>query len=295
MYSVNVQFVHGFCYKINYSIIRLDGMSLKIYKGLREIASSYECFLIDLWGVVHNGQELLPGVANCIYQLQQARKKIVFLTNSPRPGNILEKLLDDMGLLLEQGNMVYSSGDACIEVLKEKWNGKTCFFLGDAGLHDCLRQEIPGSLTDTLDSADYILLSGLPGATSYVLSEGLLRGLPLICANPDKSAIHGTTKVACPGSVAEEYESKGGKVYYIGKPHTPIYIQALHHLGNPNTEKVLAIGDGLFTDILGATRMGLDVVFIQSGLHQELPADHFQKTLKTHKLRPTYILERLNW
>ncbi len=270
-------------------------MTLKIYSGLKEIAPPYEYFLIDLWGVVHNGEHLLPGVKDCLEHLQDIHKKILFLTNSPRPGYVLEQHLEEIGLSLTQGNHVYSSGDACIAALKEKWGDQPYYFLGEEIFHASIIKALPGPMTKSIEDAKYILITSLPGTTPYVLEEGLRHQLPLVCANPDKSAIHGTTAIACPGSVADEYEKKGGKVYYYGKPYSPIYEQALKALGSPDKKKVLAIGDGLFTDIQGATQMGLDCVFVQSGIHHALSLEHVKKLCTTHPLKPTYLLERLSW
>ncbi|MEI8320700.1 MAG: TIGR01459 family HAD-type hydrolase [Alphaproteobacteria bacterium] len=269
-------------------------MSLKIYTGLREFYSKYDYFLIDLWGVVHNGHNLLPGVDMCISNLKAHKKNILFLTNSPRPGYVLEAHLKELGLPLD-GPRVYSSGDSCLQALKENWAHKSCYFLGDPVFHESIVKAIPGPVVTSIEKADYVLMTGIPGTTAYVIEESLKLGLPLICANPDKSAIHGTTQVMCPGTVADDYEKQGGKVYYFGKPYPSIYEQALKNLGPPPKDKVLAIGDGLFTDILGATGVGIDCVFIQAGLYHSLSLESIEKICKDNQMMPTYGLERLNW
>ncbi len=273
-------------------------MTLKVCNSLSEIASSYEYFLIDLWGVVHDGYTPFPGVIESLEALRHHKKKILFITNSPRPGNVLTSMLDSMEIHKELYDFIYSSGDAVIDGLNTGDNPlkeKPYYFLGDDPLHASLIDELPAERTFDLEKAHYVLLSSLTPTTSFVLEEALKMDIPLLCANPDMVVIHKKIPLPCPGSAAKQYEDLGGTVFYYGKPYPPIYEASLKRLGNPPMDKVLAIGDGLGTDIQGANTMGIDSVLIQGGIHHSLSLDALEKKCQKETRHPTYVMSQFIW
>ncbi|UNM05931.1 MAG: TIGR01459 family HAD-type hydrolase [Holosporaceae bacterium] len=263
------------------------------------IHTPYTHFLLDMWGVVHDGCNALPGAIHCLENLRAHDKKILFISNSSRPGHNLEQLMNGMGI--ERGthyDHIHSSGDAVIDGLNDPENdfsGKDYYYLGDDTHAHPLLEHISGKRTLNLEQADYILFTALVPTTDMVLEEALRLNKTLICANPDVVAIHGGKTGHCPGLAAQKYEKNGGIVIYYGKPYPPIYESSLKKLGNPPKEKVLAVGDGMHTDIKGANTMGLDVVLIHSGIHRDESRQSLEKTLKTQDINPTFIMDRFMW
>jgi HAD superfamily hydrolase (TIGR01459 family) len=269
------------------------------YDHFRDIASKYSHFLLDMWGVVHNGVEALPGAIDCLENLKLDHKHILFLTNSSRPNEDLAQLISKMGI--HQGvhyDYIHSSGDAVLEGLHNANNdfaGKKYYYLGDTVHGHPLLPLVPGQQVSSLEEADYVLFTALTPLTDVVLEEALKLDLPLLCSNPDVVAIHGNNLSYCPGLAAQKYEKKGGIVIYYGKPYPPIYESALKKLGAPSLKEVLAVGDGLHTDIQGANTMKIDSVFVHSGIHREDSLPHLQEKFQNKNIHPTYILPRFIW
>ena len=273
-------------------------MALKICNSLSEIASKYEYFLIDLWGVVHDGYTAFPGVVECLEELRHHKKKILFITNSPRPRGVLASMLDSMGIHKGLYDFIYSSGDAVIDGLNGADNplkGKPYYFLGDDPLHASLIEGLPAERTFDLEKAHYVLLSSLTPTSSFVLEEALRMDIPLLCANPDMVVIHKKIPLPCPGSAAKQYEDQGGTVFYYGKPYPPIYEASLKRLGTPSLDQVLAIGDGLGTDIQGANTMEIDSVLIQGGIHHSLSLEALERKCRDENRHPTYVMSQFIW
>lgn len=268
------------------------------HQSISQVQSAYTHFLLDMWGVVHDGCNALPGAIDCLEQLRDHDKKILFISNSSRPGSVLEKLMNTMGI--HRGihyDHIYSSGDAVIDGMNHPQNPlyrKAYYYLGDDREHP-VAQQIQGEDVKALEDADYILFTALTPTTDMVLEEGLRTQKTLVCANPDVLAIHGGQIGYCPGLAAQKYEEQGGEVIYYGKPHPPIYEAALKKLGNPPQNKVLAVGDGMHTDIKGANTMGLDSVLIHSGIHHEYSWEALCAELKRQQIIPTFVTDRFVW
>ncbi|MFN7662484.1 MAG: TIGR01459 family HAD-type hydrolase [Alphaproteobacteria bacterium] len=265
----------------------------------RHIANAYSHFLIDMWGVVHNGVESLPGALDCLENLKAHDKTILFITNSSRPAADLAHLVSGMGIHPGRHyDYIHSSGDAVIEglqTLHPDLKGKPYYYLGDTVHGHPLLPFVSGDSTPNLDQAAYILFTALTPFTDMVLEEALKLNLPLICANPDVVAIHGKNLSYCPGLAAQKYEKQGGNVIYYGKPYPPIYESALKKMGSPSLKNVVAVGDGLHTDIQGAQTMKIDSVLIHGGIHQGDSLEILQKKFQTENIYPHYILPRFCW
>lgn len=246
--------------------------------GISALVDNYDAVVIDLWGVIHDGVNLYPGVADCLQRLTDQRKPYAMLSNAPRRAVAIARGMDRMGLPAALYPHIMSSGEATWRGLKDRreaWFdgvGDRCFHIGperDANLFDQTSLVRVGSVAD----ADFILNTGPweDGETIADYEHQLVAGtegkLKMICANPDLEVIRGGRRIICAGALAQRYEELGGDVLYYGKPYRPIYDSCLHLIGDPDPTRVLAIGDSLRTDIAGATDMGMDSILVLGGIH----------------------------
>ncbi len=252
--------------------------------GIAELVSDYDGFVLDLWGVIHDGVSLYPGAADVLGRLAEADKRMVMLTNAPRRAWAVSEQLARMGVPEELCRPVVSSGEATWHELNSRsdpqadpWYagiGGRCYHIGperDENLFDGLDIE----RVDALDAADMILNTGPWRDDERVedyedrLSDGARRGVPMICANPDLQVIRGGKRVICAGALAQRYEALGGSVRYLGKPHAAIYDYCFEHLGGMARGRILAIGDSLRTDLAGAAAADIDAALVVGGIHAD--------------------------
>ncbi|NWG91800.1 MAG: TIGR01459 family HAD-type hydrolase [Parvularculaceae bacterium] len=240
-------------------------------RGLSEIADRYDAVLCDAWGVIHDGVRAFPGVERALKEFRRTRGPVVILTNAPRPNAVIPPQLDRIGLSREAYDAVVTSGDATRAAIERMAPG-AAYKLGpdkDETLYKGLDIRFA-----PLEESDFIVCTGLvddarqtPDDYADLLSRAARRGLAMICANPDVVVRWGGRLVYCAGALAEAYERLGGRVVYGGKPHPPIYDLALAAIdefaGRPvDRRRVLAIGDGVKTDIAGANLNRLDALFV---------------------------------
>jgi len=244
--------------------------------GLRSIISRYDLVLCDLWGVMHNGVNAIPGANDAVIHARQAGATVMMISNAPRPGPVVAKQIEGYGVPKTAYDDVVASGDVTREELLARPGAKV-FHLGP-------QRDLPNyegldlTLVD-FDHADLIACSGpfndaddQPEQYRDLLTRAKARGLTLICANPDIVVERGDKLVWCAGALAAIYDEIGGKTIYAGKPYPQIYEIALKRAaklrGKPvDRKRVLAVGDGLRTDILGAARNSFDSLFIARGIH----------------------------
>ena len=237
----------------------------------------YRLILCDVWGVVHDGVTLYSGAENRLRQWRGEGRCVALITNAPRTAEAVEQQVARIGLPREAYDFVATSGEAGIEALKAL--GVPVGFVGTAGDRAILegRGVRIAEGEDFTDLACTGIMEGRPDPTDYLadLQRWVARDVNMHCLNPDRLVIRGGVPEACAGAVADIYASVGGRVTWYGKPHEAIYLHALHCAGDPPKEAVLAVGDGLQTDILGAARMGFDAVFVTGGIHagEPFPAD----------------------
>jgi HAD superfamily hydrolase (TIGR01459 family) len=248
--------------------------------GIGGFVKSYDAVIVDLWGVIHDGVSLYPGVSDCLQQLADTGIPFAMLTNAPRRADAIARGMDRMGLPPELWPIIMSSGEATWLGLKERREtffegvGGKCLHIGperDNGLFEGLDIE----KVDTIDDADLIVNTGPWNDGEQVadyedrLQAGVQKGIGMVCANPDMEVIRGGQRIICAGALAHRYEELGGDVLYYGKPYRPIYDSCLYRLGSPDPARVLAIGDSLKTDIAGAVNMGMDAILVTGGIHGE--------------------------
>jgi HAD superfamily hydrolase (TIGR01459 family) len=251
-----------------------------VLRGLSEVANDYDTFIVDLWGVMHDGVAAFPEAVDCLGRLKSMGGCNIILSNAPRRASEVASRNSELGISPTLVDLVMSSGEATWRHLSRRpdpWYralGGRCFHLGperDLGMRDGLEIRF----VETLGDADFILLTGAVGFEDKVadydalLAEALSRALPMVCANPDREVIRGGRREICAGAIALAYEERGGEVRYHGKPDSEIYDECLTALGIVDRRRVLALGDSLRTDIAGAVRAGIDALFVAGGIHAD--------------------------
>jgi len=250
---------------------------------LDQIAAPYDVLLCDLWGCLHNGKSLFPEAVAALQRFRARGGSVVLLTNAPRTKHAVKKRLDAMGLPDDAYDVIAASGDATQEAMLSGAAGRKLWHLGP-GKDEDLFSLIPDWLRDqppiervALGEAEGIICTGpfdefneTPEdyRARFLLAKTM--GLKMLCANPDLAVDFGETRIFCAGALAELYAQMGGEVLSFGKPHPPVYDYArrlLAEIGvSVETDAMLAIGDGIRTDIRGAQAEGIDAVFVTGGL-----------------------------
>ena len=233
---------------------------MKELNHLAAIFEKYDTFIIDLWGVMHNGIALNPNAIKAVDQLQKHAKKVVFLSNAPRPSSNVINFLLKMKMDKRYLENVMTSGEAAMHAINQKKFGKTFYHLGPAR-DISVFEKVKDNRTD-IQSCDFILCTGLFDDYDNDLDyykDFLLKHVSkkLICTNPDLIVHRGDVEELCAGAVAKVFADLGGEVIYYGKPHKEVYNMCIG-----SNEKVLAIGDNLRTDIQGANNLKIDSIFI---------------------------------
>ncbi len=283
---------------------------MTLLPGMAPLAAQYDGFILDLWGVIHDGVRPYEGAADCLRRLRDAGRRCVLLSNAPRRAHAAQAMLADMGLAEDLYAGLLTSGEAAHLALRDRTDpwfaalGDRVWHLGperDRNLMDGLGlQEMA-----TPGEAQFVLNTGPDdhrGPTSVAAFEDVLQdcarhGLPMLCANPDLEVIRGGVRIVCAGALAERYQQLGGAVRSLGKPDPAIYGPVLATLGTPR-ERTLAVGDSLRTDIAGAAAAGIDSCWVLGGVHAEaLGEDHGAAAIKaeTAGLRPVAMVPRFVW
>ena len=233
----------------------------------------YRLILCDVWGVVHDGVNLYPNASERLLQWRNEGRCVVLITNAPRTADAVEKQLARIGLPRDAYDAVATSGEAGIEALLTL--GKPVGFVGTA--ED--RQILEGRGVPIADDKSFtdLAVTGVTGERPKPedyredLRRWVERDIHMHCLNPDRLVIRGGVPEACAGAIADLYAMLGGDVTWYGKPHETIYRHALRLAGDPPRDEVLAVGDGLQTDVLGAALMSFDTVFVTGGIHAGEP------------------------
>jgi HAD superfamily hydrolase (TIGR01459 family) len=256
--------------------------SCQILPGLAAVQYLYDAYLIDAWGVLHDGKTLYPGALECLTQLRRLGKKVIILSNAARRRDAVASELNQIGIDHSLYQDIVSSGELAWCSMRERIDkgsffGKQGYYLGPVRSRGLL-EGLELSWQDSIQHADFILNTGAPEGNPPDTAgcEGLLKTavklkLPMICANPDTVAIRGGQAGISAGAIAERYRQLGATVIeYHGKPHYPIYDSALSLLGDTSRNKILALGDAFATDILGARNAGIDSWLIAGGIHRRM-------------------------
>ena len=286
-------------------------MACRIIQSLSEVSDSYDAVFCDLWGCYHNGLTPYSAAIAACQAFRRRGGRVILLTNAPRPAASVKRMLDRMGAPEDSYDAIVSSGAACQAALTGGRFGTRFHYVGpERDLH--MLTDV-GLLAEPLDAADAILLTGLrddtteePEDYAVEIAAWKARELTVLCANPDLIVDRGEQRLWCAGAIAKKYEQAGGQVVWFGKPHRPVYDrchEVLAELTGQDTphERILAIGDGILTDVPGGLAAGLDTLFVTGGLSstdfgpdvehpEQAPLEAF---LVEKDLAPQYAIGRL--
>ncbi len=282
--------------------------------GLKQISNSYSHFILDVWGVLHDGIKAYPGVVETLDFLRKDGKKICMLSNAPRRATKVVEMLKNFGITPNFYDFILTSGEAAFLDLKKNQEenfknfGKNYFYIGP-------KKDI--DLLDGLDyvrvaeasKANFVITTGFNGESS-TLAEKLPEiiaakenNLPMICVNPDLIVVRQNgDEMLCAGVIAHEYAKMSGEVFYYGKPFSAVYKIAHQLCENPQKNKILAIGDGLETDIKGANDFGIDSLLITGGIlanqlgvkyWQDADEKKLEKICQEYRTFPKFIISNL--
>ena len=283
-----------------------------ILPGLAGIARHYDVILSDIWGVLHDGTRHFPAAADALAKFRAHGGKVVLITNAPRPKGPIIAQLDDLGVPHNAYDDIVTSGDATLALIAERVR-QSIYHIGpqrDLALFETsfsmtgIKPELRG-----LGEADYVVCTGLfdddhevPEDYRATLETMLARNMPMVCANPDIIVHRADVLLYCSGALAQMYQAMGGATILAGKPYAPVYEMALKLSGRPKG-RVLAIGDAMATDMLGARGQNIDGLFVTNGIHRDvlhrendvlLPAA-LKDFLASHDFVPRYAINHLRW
>lgn len=269
---------------------------MNFISSIKEISSQYDYFIFDVWGVIHDGSNAYPGAVEAIAYLRQQNKKICFLSNAPRRAGKVGDVLNKFGVTPDLYDFILSSGEATFLDLKKNQEngfknfGPNYFYIGpqkDIDLLDGLNY----ARVDDAAKADFSLTTGFDHEAS-TLAEKLPQAiaakennLKMICVNPDMIVVkQDGIEMICAGTLARQYEKLGGEVIYYGKPFQSVYKMVCEFFNNPENKKILAIGDGMETDIKGAADFGIDSLLITGGILSKELSVSYNQTVDKNKL-----------
>lgn len=288
---------------------------MKYINNLEEISPQYQYYIFDVWGVVHDGQNAYEGALRAIKKLRHENKKICFLSNAPRRSFKIAKVLEKFGITSDLYDFIMSSGEATFQYLKKNQENnyqnyqKKYFYIGppkDIDLLDDLEYE----LTNDASEADFAITTGFDNDNSTIdeklpqIKAALANNLELICVNPDMIVVRQNgQEMLCAGVIGKKYLDLGGKVKYFGKPYDEVY-KVTCELFDENIDKkqILAIGDGLETDIKGANAFNIDSLLLTGGIlsnkinnnnHQDQLLVDLKKYCDIYLAQPNYVTKFL--
>lgn len=275
---------------------------------LDDLFGNYDVIFSDVWGVLHNGVDAYRPAADALKRAREAGIKVVLITNSPRPFPGVAAQMELMGITSESYDQIVTSGDVTRELIAE--GPRKIFHLGperELAIYDGLDVELVEEY-----EASAVVCTGLvddeiekPEDYAEMLQRFRSRNLPFICANPDLIVERGTRLIWCAGALARDYSQLGGRTLIAGKPHNPIYVAAMQAAealtGKPvDKSRILAIGDGMLTDVKGAQNYGVDVLYISGGIHAaeyvakgEVDHDRMVAFLGKHGEAPAAVMHAL--
>ena len=274
---------------------------MKIINSIKEIIDCYDNFIIDQWGVMHNGSIGFDHAVEAINYLHKKNKNLFIISNSSKRENSSIDKLPNLGFKKELFVKVLTSGEMIWNNLNKEYSNisikKKCFHIFDDSKEDGLkfREGLNFDFTVNVYEAD-LILACTPFANMQpieyvpILDKALDKKLIMYCANPDFETIEykNDKNIFCMGTIAEMYKKMGGKVIIQGKPEIDIYIETTKSI-NLNKIRTLAIGDSLFHDIKGANNFEIDSILVQSGIHKNIM--NINKIIKNHSILPTYLIK----
>lgn len=262
------------------SDIDAPGATIPLVNTIAPMAAKYDAWLCDIWGVLHNGVKTFEDGCDACIKFREGGGVVILITNAPRPKGPVTEQFRSYGVPDNAWDDVITSGDVTRTLMVEwlsRGEGRKIYHLGPER-DRTLFQDIDVEFAE-IDAADIVINTGLfddttetPDDYSEIFARLGERGLQMICANPDIKVERGNEVIYCGGALAEAYAALGGDVTYAGKPHMPIYQAAFELMARAKgshiaRQRVLAIGDGIKTDMKGAAEAGIDSLFVPSAIH----------------------------
>ena len=288
----------------------------QIIAQFADISGQYDAAFVDLWGCMHNGIKALPDAVAAMQKYRAAGGVVVLVTNSPRPWDSVARQINDLGVPDDAWDAIATSGDSARAAMFRGIVGKKIWFMGESPRDDDFFKPLkiiddPVNIQKVpLDEAEGIVCCGPfdpladPDVNRPEFLYAKTKGLKLLCANPDIIVDRGEVREWCAGALAALYTEMGGESLYFGNPHPPIYDLARRRLAAltnaPSDARIIAIGDGIGTDILGGMQEDLDTLFISGGLAaQETKTDRdpdpdaLTAYLQAEQMSATYTIGQL--
>lgn len=293
-------------------------VNTKFCQGISDISDSYSGFIIDQWGVLHDGVKAFDGVVDCLKQLKERQKFVIILSNSGKRAEQNRDRMEELGIPPDLYDLIVTSGEFTWQGLHAQADGyfqnigKKCYVIsrgGDRSIIDGLDVE----LVDEPKDADFMIISGADSPEKTLedyepaLKQAARYKLKAICANPDSLGVMGGKSIMGPGTLAARYKDFGGIVHYVGKPHQPIFQHCIRTLQQQQIYpgQTVMIGDTMAHDILGGTLVNIDTCLVKRGIHSsvfkncETPAE-VDKTLdilirQYNGVQPKYLVDDFNW
>ena len=283
--------------------------------GLYEVSHAYDGFILDQWGVLHNGVETYPGVTACLNKLKAQKKQVVILSNSGKRSDYNVERLKEIKIKPSHYKAVVSAGEVVWEGLSNREEGifegigDICYLIS-RGDDRTLLEGLDLVITDDIEMAEFLLITGVDSPEKSIedyepiLRKAVARGLPAICANPDLVTIFGKQRAMGPGAVVQRYSEFGGVTHFIGKPHKPIFQRCLEMFKDIIPARILMVGDSLYHDVAGAQSVNIDTAFVLSGIHSsavtpemsmEQKTRNVEQLIMNYGVRPTLVMDSMIW
>ena len=278
---------------------------MKEIDSIREIVDMYDNFIIDQWGVMHDGNKGYSCALKAIEYLEKKNKNLIIISNSSKRKHSSINKLPNLGFKKNSFSEVITSGEMIWRTIDQlslkNLKKKKCFHIYDKSKKDGLdfRKDLKNIFfTEDISEADFILActpydNSQPIDYVPLLDKALEKNLIMYCANPDFETVekNKTKNAFCMGIIAELYKKIGGKVIIQGKPEIDIYNESTKNI-KIDKSKTIAIGDSLFHDIKGANNFNIDSILVKSGIHLNLT--NINKIIKNHQIVPKYLINNFS-
>jgi len=278
---------------------------MKRIGGLREIADQFDLFLIDQYGVLHDGVAAYPGAIDGLARIASGEREVVVLTNSGKNAADNKARLAKLGF--DDPNVhVLSSGEVGLQLVRSGALGQrftvgaAACVIGRSGDHYAFSSDQFDLVTRPLDAAFLVFAGSDAPRTSLPAYGAMLKtvaaaGVPAICVNPDLTMIRDGQMVAAPGAIAKVYEKLGGRVDFVGKPHAAFFRHALAVAATDVEVRAVMIGDSPEHDVCGASAMGLSTLLVRTGIHQSLAEPQLLSLCRACRGMPDFLTDTFKW
>jgi len=290
----------------------------KFCQGISDISDSYSGFIIDQWGVLHDGDKPFDGVVDCLKELKNRGKYVIILSNSGKTADANKERMKAIGIGPSLYNEIVTSGEMTWQGLSNQDYGvfenigKKCYLISRGGDRSIV-EGVDLEIVDDPALADFLLISGSDAPQKTIedyepaLRAAARKQLKAICANPDSRGLMKGSSIMGPGAIAHRYKDFGGVVHYIGKPHMPIFHHCIRKMQERDIYpgQTIVIGDAMAHDILGGSTANIDTCLVKDGLHRAVfqgaksPAEIEKKlnnlAAQHNNVRPDYLVNRLQW